>query len=198
MSDAIMIDIETLGTSKNSVILAIGAVQFNENGIVHKFYQTVDPTSCQDWGAVIDARTVMWWMEQSDAARKALTSAKTVPLDIALAELSAAFKWKGLDVWANGIDFDMVILEESYKMVGKPVPWPYWAKKDYRTLKKIAPQAIVDACEEKACVAHNALADAIAQAATLINLNKCLNWVPSVSINAPVVKEVKKGKSRAG
>lgn len=194
---AIMIDIETLGTSKNSVILAIGAVEFNSTGIVNKFYGQIDPSSCQDWGLVIDARTVMWWMDQNDAARKALTSTQGGPLDIVLKDFAAAFKWKGKNVWANGIDFDLTILEEAFKAVGLPVPWPYWAKFDYRTIKNLAPRAMYDTCKEEAGVAHHALGDAMSQAATLINLSKRLNWVEPEPAVKVVPNTGKKGTSRA-
>ena len=66
----LMLDIETLGTGPNSVILSIGAVEFDETGVISKFYEAIDPESCTDWGLQIDARTVLWWMDQNDAARK--------------------------------------------------------------------------------------------------------------------------------
>ena len=170
----LMLDIETLGTSKNSVILSIGAVQFSEKGVEKQFYVQIDPESCTDWGLQIDARTVMWWMDQNDAARKGLTQSKGKPLDVALDELIEAFKWKDATVWANGIDFDFTILEEAMKATGRTVPWAYWAKMDYRTVKNLVPKDVYATCKETAPVAHNALADAMAQAATLVQL---LAWV---------------------
>lgn len=185
----IMVDIETLGTSKNSVILSIGAVQFSEKGVEKKFYVQIDPTSCTDWGLQIDARTVLWWMDKNDAARKALTATKGEALDVALDMLIAAFKWKDAEVWANGIDFDFTILEEAMKATGRAVPWQFWSKMDYRTVKNLAPRAVYDACKVDNPVAHNALADATAQAATLVNLLQALSFgVPAV----PAVAKKKK------
>lgn len=172
----IMVDIETLGTSKNSVILSIGAVQFSDKGVEKKFYVQVDPTSCTDWGLQIDARTVMWWMDQSDAARKALTSNAGKPIDVALDEMIAAFKWSDAVVWANGIDFDFTILEEAMKATGRAVPWQFWSKMDFRTVKNLAPRDVYNACKVENPVAHNALADATAQAATLTNLMQALSF----------------------
>ena len=176
VSTNLMIDIETLGTSKNSVILSIGAVQFSEKGVEKKFYVQVDPTSCTDWGLQIDARTVMWWLDQSDEARKALSSSKGEAIDVALDMLIAEFKWKDVIVWANGIDFDFTILEEAMKATGRAVPWAYWSKMDYRTVKNLAPRDVYNACKVENPVAHNALADATAQAATLINLQQALSF----------------------
>lgn len=170
----IMVDIETLGTSKNSVILAIGAVQFSETGVEKKFYEVIDAESCTQWGLQIDARTVLWWLDQSDAARKSITGTKGKSLDIVLNEFRTAFDWKNATVWANGIDFDFTILEEAFKAVGWEAPWPYWSKMDFRTVKNLVPRKVYDAVKVDAPVKHNALADATAQAATLIGL---LNWV---------------------
>lgn len=181
---AIMVDIETLGTSTDSVILSIGAVQFNENGIEKQFYVQVDPESCTDYGLRIDARTVMWWMDQNNEARKHLTSARGIDLGNALDDFINAFDWKDKAVWANGIDFDFTILESAMKATGRTPPWAYWAKMDYRTVKNMVPRDVYNACKEDAPVAHHALADATAQAATLVQL---LNWVNRNT-------EVKKGK----
>ena len=172
----IMVDIETLGTSKSSVILSIGAVQFSEKGVEHKFYVQIDPTSCTDWGLQIDARTVMWWMDQNDAARKALTTSKGEALDVALDMFIGAFKWKDATVWANGIDFDCTILEEAMKATGRAVPWAYWSKMDFRTVKNLAPRDVYNACKVENPIKHNALADATAQAATLINLQQAMSF----------------------
>lgn len=182
----IMVDIETLGTSKNSVILSIGAVQFSDKGVEKKFYVQVDPTSCTDWGLQIDARTVMWWLDQSDEARKTLTANHGTPIDVALDDLIAAFKWSDATVWANGIDFDFTILEEAMKATGRVVPWAYWSKMDFRTVKNLAPRDVYNACKVENPIKHNALADATAQAATLINL------LQAQSFTMPVVTKKKK------
>ena len=179
----IMVDIETLGTSKNSVILSIGAVQFSDKGVEKKFYVQVDPTSCTDWGLQIDARTVMWWLDQSDEARKALSSGKGEALDVALDMLIGAFKWKDATVWANGIDFDFTLLEEAMKATGRAAPWAYWSKMDFRTVKNLAPRAIYDACKVDNTVKHNALADATAQAATLVNLLAQQQWSKPATVS---------------
>lgn len=193
MSHEIMIDIETLGTSKNSVVLSIGAVQFNENGIEKQFYVQIDPESCTDWGLVIDAPTVMWWLDRNEAARKALIATRGTALDVALDELISAFKWKGATVWANGIDFDFVILEEALKATGRVIPWDYWAKMDFRTVKNMVPRAIYNACKEENPVAHNALADAMSQAATLIALRKHITYeAPQAQVATTTVRRSRK------
>ena len=41
----------------------------------------------------------------------------------------------GVDnIWAQGPVFDIVMLENLYRQLGKPVPWNYWQIRDSRTL----------------------------------------------------------------
>lgn len=173
---AIMIDIETLGTSHNSVILSIGAVEFDDHGITNTFEVNVDPVSCTDAGLVIDARTVMWWLDQSKEAQAHLTAKNPVPLRSALESLATRFIWNGKKVWCNGVDFDFPILENAYKAAGwNRAPWAYYDKMDYRTLKNLVPKAVYEHCKIDAVVKHSAGADAEAQALTAIKIMHMLD-----------------------
>ena len=42
----IMLDIETLGTRSTSVILSIGAVEFDKTSILRAFHKRIDIDSC--------------------------------------------------------------------------------------------------------------------------------------------------------
>lgn len=164
----IMIDIETTGTKPGCAILSIGAVEFG-NGVIGKtFSVNVDLESCTGAGLVIDPRTFMWWLEQSDEARSLLLTRVGVPLDEALAQLNAAFSWKGKKVWCNGASFDFPILEAGYKAFGAEAPWDFWSLMDFRTIKNMVSRKIYSDCKVKAKVAHDALEDAVAQAKTLM------------------------------
>lgn len=162
----IMIDTETLGTSAGCVVLSIGAVEFDEHKIYTQFHIHIDPESCTDAGLNIDTRTVLWWLDQSKDAQNALLKGTTVPLTDALDQFSAAFNWEGVKVWCNGADFDFPILDAAYKAVGKKVPWKYWSKMDYRTLKNLVPKPIYEDLKFEPVVKHDAHADAVAQALT--------------------------------
>lgn len=170
LQPSIMIDIETLGTEAGCVVLSIGACEFSDKGITKEFYTSIKPRSCTDWGLTIDPGTVLWWFDQSQDARDFITKGAHVELDIALSQLRAAFKWKGKEVWCNGASFDFPILTAAHKVVGQSVPWEYWATNDYRTIKKMVGRSVFEACEVKPTVAHNALADAVAQTETLIKI----------------------------
>jgi len=77
MSHDIMIDLETLGTTADSVILSIGAVRFNLDtscvfdGLGDTFYQviTIDDQSKRH----ISGYTLAWWMGQSKASQAVFT-----------------------------------------------------------------------------------------------------------------------------
>ena len=70
-----MIDLETMGKSALAPIASIGAVLFDPHGdwIGDSFHIHVDLNSCVGrWGMQMDPETVLWWLEQSEAARQAL------------------------------------------------------------------------------------------------------------------------------
>lgn len=172
LEQGIMIDIETLGTKAGCVVLSIGACEFSDKGIGKEFYGCISPESCTNWGLTIEPRTVMWWMNQSQDARDFITKGKQEELDTVLDALRAAFKWKGKNVWCNGASFDFPILTAAHDAIGRAVPWEFWNCHDYRTIKNIVGREVYEACKVEASVAHNALADAVAQAQTLINMSK--------------------------
>jgi hypothetical protein len=163
----IMIDIETMGKGPRSAIAAIGAVEFDPagNDLGRALYARVDLRSSVAAGLVIDADTVLWWMQQSDDARAELTSGNTVPLHHALVSLADLVMGEDRTdhdaiVWANGTSFDFPILAEAYRAVGLPQPWHYFNERDWRTIRKVLPAA---QCEREG-TAHNALDDACHQA----------------------------------
>lgn len=171
----VMVDLETLGNGSNSVILSIGAVLFDDTGIGNEFDINVDPQSCVDAGLKIDVSTVMWWMKQSDAARKALNKDDTATLQVALGEFTMFMRRTGaVYVWGNGATFDNVILSNAYKAVDMDVPWKFYNDRCYRTLKNLYPNV-----EQPADIgtAHNALDDARWQATHAVEILKFIKGV---------------------
>lgn len=167
----VMIDLETLGTSPDSVILAIGAVKFNGLTIVDEFYEVIDPQSCIDAGLKVDVSTVMWWMQQGEEARSAFKR-PGYPLVNTLAGFTA---WLGADdkghkVWGNGADFDNAMLQMAYKKAGQMQPWKFWDNRCYRTMKALRP----DIKMQRVGTHHNALDDAKDQALHLIEILKAV------------------------
>jgi hypothetical protein len=167
MATQVMVDLETLGSGSNAVILSIGAVEFNPDtqALGREFYIVVEPQSCVDAGLAVDVGTVMWWMKQSDQARAAFDR-KGWRLEDALDQFAEWFPAKAT-LWGNGATFDNVILANAYKATGKEQPWAFWNDRCYRTLKNLLPGITLD----RKGTYHNALDDAKTQA---LHANKLL------------------------
>ena len=170
----LMLDLETLGTTPGCVVLSIGAVEFDLDGIKSEFHAHIDVDSSTAFGLKVDARTVMWWLDQSKEAQNALLQADPFPIHDVLDALSDTFDWKDLKVWANGASFDFPILEAVYKAAHRTVPWKYYNQMDFRTMKNLVPNGSYELLRVRPGTAHDALDDARSQASTLINI---INWV---------------------
>lgn len=157
------IDIETLGTSIDSVILSIGACSFTLDGYVADFFY--EEISVNQEGRKIDPATVKWW------------STQTIPCP----DKGAFFLFNALDcltrylinpnytpiIWCKGTDFDTAILADAYKSFGQNTPWKYNNVRDMRTLVKVMPWVIAPVNP----TLHNALSDAQNQAEHIV---RCL------------------------
>ena len=87
----LMLDLETLGTTPGCVVLSIGAVEFDLDGIKSEFRAHIDVDSSTALGLKVDARTVMWWLDQSKEAQNALLQADPFPIHGVLDALSDTF-----------------------------------------------------------------------------------------------------------
>jgi hypothetical protein len=165
----IMLDLETMGTSPDAAIISIGAVSFDSARIKTRFYEVIDLDSCVDSGGVMDAATVLWWLTQSEASRKAITSEGCSLLTV-LQKFNQWCKLVGgkedLLLWGNGSDFDNVILTATYRRMGMALPWHYTNNRCYRTMKALYPYIKIIRAGTK----HNALNDAENQANHLIEI----------------------------
>ena len=171
----IMIDLETMSTASNAAIISIGAVLFSEvEGIKAKFNRVISLKSSTEYGLVIEAATIKWWMQQSDEARE-IFKANGYELPRALVDFT---KWldqidcypSATVLWGNGSDFDNVILTSAYKACNLPQPWMFYNNRCYRTVKQIGiKQGILIPSNG---IKHNALDDACNQALHLIEISK--------------------------
>jgi exodeoxyribonuclease VIII len=132
----IMIDIETLGTTPDSVILSIGAVKFSfDDDDIETFKQNIDPRSCKKYGLVTQKDTIQFWADQPIEVQKSVMSNQS-DIEYALAGLNnfiGGYNSKNR-IWANGVAFDISMLEWSYRVVGIPCPWRYFQIMDVRTI----------------------------------------------------------------
>jgi len=139
MSD-VMVDIETLSTSPNSLILTIGAIKFSRNKEVKKledldtFYVRINQNSCEKLKMDISEDTLDWWNSQSEEARyEAFINKDRIDLKEALINLTKFLK-NCKYIWAHSPNFDCIILENAYKLCNLEVPWKFYNLRDTRTL----------------------------------------------------------------
>lgn len=165
----IMIDIETMGNTANAAIISIGAVYFDEKQTGAEFYKRVSLESSVMAGLEMDASTVLWWLKQSDAARKEF-EAKGDPIFLVLKKLSE-FIEPDCFIWGNGASFDNVIVANAYTKCNMKTPWKFYNNRCFRTLKNLVPNVAILKNEIK----HNALEDAKWQANYAIKALEAFN-----------------------
>lgn len=175
MKTDIMIDLETLDVLPTASILTIGAVRFDPFGDdvrepdCDKFYVKVDLDSCDRYGCTVSQDTVDWWSKQSKEAQDEAFSAEgRIPIESAIEQLYK-FCWGGKRVWSHGAGFDVIILENLFRKVGKAIPWSFWEVRDTRTLFDLG----IDP-QRPPVLKHHALEDAWNQAVGVQNVLKAL------------------------
>jgi DNA polymerase III epsilon subunit-like protein len=175
MKTDIMIDLETLDVLPTASVLTIGAVRFDPFGDdvndpdCDKFYVKVDLDSCDRYGCTVSQDTVEWWAKQSQEAQdEAFNPEDRIPIESAMDQLYK-FCWGGKRVWSHGAGFDVIILENLFRKVGKAIPWSFWEVRDTRTLFDLGINP-----NRPPVLKHHALEDAWNQAVGVQNVFKTL------------------------
>ena len=163
-----MIDIESLNTTPDCVILSIGAVRFDPRGqgVVEKL--ELKPTvedQTEIYNRSINEDTLRWWSEQNPAAlEEAFSEEGRRPFSECM-ETLYKFCWNRRAVWSNGASFDIVVAETAMRQTltdyPNPIPWPFWTIRDTRTLYEIANVKLKDGGH---VTSHKAVEDAERQA----------------------------------
>lgn len=173
----VMVDLETAGNRPHAPITAIGAVSFDARAglLGETFYAPVDLRTSAIGDAKIDPDTFLWWLEQSEPARRGITDGERLPISVALCNFTNWLHEKcapqsAVRIWGNGAAFDNVILAETYRRAGLLKPWMFWNDRCFRTMKAMYPN--IDMA--RTGTHHNALDDAISQAEHLIHIRKTL------------------------
>ena len=162
----VMIDLETLGTASDTVVLSIGAVEFDvkTKKLGRTFYCELPIQSQINMGRSITAATLNWWMKQEGSAQAVLDAAMSCKdnLDVLVNDFHTFLGTsRPLSVWGNGATFDISILESLFKDVNLKAPWAFTHVMDLRTFRRFVAKGKK---VEVAGVKHNALDDSIAQA----------------------------------
>lgn len=160
-NDQHMVDIETMGKAHDAVIMSVAIVKFDllarcEPEVVLNMHIPAQPQ--KDAGRVVDPSTVSWWREQSHEAQLRLVNGQKAAEGMSLSEARTRID-HALDnpraIWANGPDFDCVILRD---FMGPTYRWPFWTHRCVRTLKNLWPVEVA-----LPVTAHDAVEDCMFQ-----------------------------------
>ena len=187
----VSLDLETMGQSPNSAIVAIGAYHVNvhappedEPNRDRAFYTRVDLGSCLKHGLQIDASTVYWWLGQPGEARNAIAEADRRDLSSALGAFSQWLRARVGDaddtqLWSHAT-FDAVILANAYRALGMWNPIKYTNMVDLRTLRHFPPFStgtVLGADKHDSPHAHHAAYDAFYQGKDVVRAMQAAAWL---------------------
>lgn len=133
----VMLDFETFSTGKDKCLCQVGAVFFDQltGELGPEFKAVIDARSHVAEGAKIDADTVYWWLQQSEAARTSICQAGR-PVQDVMNELNE-FVRPAARIWSHAT-FDFVTLVDTLKQLGIKQSFSYKAGLDLRTLVYLA------------------------------------------------------------
>lgn len=165
MSRDLMIDIETLASENDAVVVQVGAVEFDPQA------QTMDDGRIWNLDYVnyqtsrrVSARTVQWWCQQSpDAIESVLRvpPARQVTPRVMYDHLSMLIH-RADHVWARGPSFDLAILNNLFAPYsiehGQRDAIPFWKWRDERVMRDLVESCGYGMMREG--THHNALDDA--------------------------------------
>lgn len=162
-----MIDLETMGTTPGSAIVSLGAVVFDpvSGTLGEAFYQVISLESCLKAGLTTEAGTILWWMQQSEAARAQFSLPSAKPLFNTLEDFRAWWQYQGGQfIWGHGANFDEPLLASAYRAIGSTPPWKFWDARCTRTIFGLTGERP----DRAKGTHHNALDDAKAQAEAVV------------------------------
>lgn len=135
MSKHVMIDIESFSNDRNNpCVVSVGAVWFNP------FNFDIGESLHVNLNAVGNGppeyRTVKWWMAQDKEAQESLSTPTPINVKQGL-KLLSDFTKEAEAIWANGINYDIQLLDSLYHNVGMSPSWGF-RHMDMRSLGLIA------------------------------------------------------------
>jgi hypothetical protein len=168
----IMLDLETLDTGPRSVVTQVGIIAFGLNDPETEIRRIAEYLPAQPQIDVlkrtISFATILWWMDQEDAARKRLKDSGSNDLEELQAlirsihrkvsDLIRSVGENNVEVWARGPQFDVVNLESLFIDCGLTVPWRYDTIMDLRTLGRLA-ELKSDSVGREGLIPHVAVED---------------------------------------
>lgn len=192
----VMVDIETIATSADAVIIQVGAKYFEFDG-ENTDFPGIDVDFLMDVAVgdqvkrlkrVIDPHTISWWMDDTKPdARVSVLSRDTSDslFDvmnalndyISRAKLHSRQTDAPFGVWANSPTFDLSIIRHAMVQLGIEPCWSYGREYDVRTLRFLNNHLELGVDYDKANggIAHNALDDSKGQSKFVKSVFRVLN-----------------------
>jgi len=162
MLPAIMIDLETLATDLDTVILTLGGVKFDPYSFEEPYdpiYMRINVDEQIAAGRSYNDDTVRWWGEQDAEIREeALGEEGRISMVDSLKQFQP-WVLHCDSIWSNGSVFDVMVMENYYMSCGWFHPWEFWRIRDVRTVFNMGINPGMPKDE-----LHNALADSYEQA----------------------------------
>lgn len=169
----VMLDLETLSSSKDAAIIQVAAVVFDPSTGEHM--AQFDAVSSDLVGRV-NPKTVAWWMQQKQAAKLgARISSEGIPTKRVLADFIEWFRGLGPveAIWSHGATFDLPVMCSALAACDLEQPWHYRAERDTRTLYALAPGGMPEVVRDEDQV-HDALYDCKLQIAQVVGALRAL------------------------
>ena len=160
---AVMVDLETLGTSAKAAVIEIGAVCFDLESRTKgpRFEVKISLESNGHHDRAIEPETLAWWMGRWRESGKVPDLTEGDSVEGALWRFCDWWRdhaaEEGAEFWSRG-SFDEVILQDLTANLNT-LPWDFWNVRDQRTVMAWTKMPRRAAAE----VSHSALADAVSQ-----------------------------------
>lgn len=133
----VMLDIETLGTAMNSVVIQIAAVRFDENGnIGDSICINLNRDEQLAAGLVKEDSTIDWWNNTNPELFKRLLTENIIPVKEALEKFNSFININDR-IWSHAT-FDIPVLTSLFKAFNIKPNWYYVNHRDIRTLVSLA------------------------------------------------------------
>ncbi|MCP4437523.1 MAG: 3'-5' exoribonuclease [Aureispira sp.] len=151
MMKDVMVDLETLDTEADAVILSIGACYFDpiKGHIGEVFDRVVDVDTCLKKNMKISASALNFWLKNPKAAEAVFgDEVSKVSLTKALASFFAFLKYESGDrlgkvrLWANDPSFDKSMITYSARACGVQYPLDFWNTRCVRTVLGFLPPVL--------------------------------------------------------
>lgn len=155
-----MIDLETFGTRAGCVLRSIGIALFDPEGDGHgeTYYANFREEEQREFGAHYESSTVQWWERQPQFVQDQLITNQRNFYEVADEIIEFIRGNKARFVWGQGANFDSVLLQHSFELAEKKVPWLFYNTSDTRTIYRAA--GFDTKSIQRLGTYHNALDDA--------------------------------------